>query len=149
MEPYEITLREYASAIGTVILAFGDLEAEILSLIERLGSKLSRQTLEESSFGNRIKEMERLALGRCGGAVRHRIFALCATARGLGNQRDSFANGHLWRDVDGTHHLRSFLRRPGLNHDDRTPQQIIEVSYAIKKLQDDIAVLVTAIPTLA
>ena len=42
METNVATRREYAYAIGTVILAFGDLEAEMLSLMERLGSKLSR-----------------------------------------------------------------------------------------------------------
>ena len=66
METDPAARREYACAIGLVMLAFGDLEAEMLSLMERLGSKLSQPSLEEMSFGNRIKETECLAIAHLG-----------------------------------------------------------------------------------
>lgn len=146
METEAAMRHEYASAIGLVILAFGDLDAEMLSFAERLGTKLSRRTLEEASFTNRTKEIERLALLR-GVVLLERIETVCARARELSDQRDSCAHGHFWRDLDGSHRLRSFLRRPGLKHDDRTPQQIVEISFAIDRLRDDVAVLATSIPS--
>jgi hypothetical protein len=146
METDEQTRGDYACAIGTVVLAFGDLEAEILSLIERLGSKLTRQQIEEASFGNRLKEIVRLAELQ-GETARSRLLSMCIRARELADERDSFAHGHLWRDADGTHRLRSFLRRPGLTHDDRTPQEIANVSLRIKALEDELMVLATSIPS--
>lgn len=51
---------EYAWAIGGVILAFTEMEAEILELIEALASK-SRPELEPENHSNKLVELAKLA----------------------------------------------------------------------------------------
>ena len=137
---------KYAWAIGGVILAFTEMEAEILSLIEALASK-SRPELEPENLSNKLVELEKLAQQYPDEAIKNKLVKIASAARRLNVDRVNFVHGELWVEPSDKSHHRHFVpRRTGTPEDDeRTPDQIKAIEDEIVKLCSEVAALAATI----
>ncbi len=140
--------QRYACAIGTAILAFNTIEAELADLLMQRGRS---DEVEAWWFGKKLKVLKKLARREADQATRARYDSILAEIERLGRQRNNFAHALLWFDpFDGTHQRR-FVRWEGdddarhlrIEHDARSPEEIIAVAEKMEALALSIGALAT------
>jgi hypothetical protein len=141
----------YACAIGSAILAFNTIEAELADLLMELGHG---QEVEGWWFAAKVEALKKKAAAEEHEAnARESYGHILAEIERLGSQRNNFAHALLWFDpFEGTHQRR-FVRLEGkkdarrlrIEHDARSPEEIATVVGEMNDLALSIGALASQI----
>jgi hypothetical protein len=138
----------YACAIGSAILALNTAESELADLLQQLGRG---PEVEGWWFSTKVAALKEVALKESDPQIRAEFDRIVAESTRLGSERNNFAHSLLWFDpFKGTHHRRyarldgpKGARRITIEHDERSPQQMIEAGLEIDELALSIGALAT------
>jgi hypothetical protein len=148
MSDDKLNAQHYACAIGSAILALNTAESELSELLLQLGRG---PEIEAWLFAQKVKALEEHATKESDQAVRAKYDRIIAEARRLADERNNFAHSLLWFNPTDGEHQRRFVRWVGpkgarhltIEHDTRSPQEIIEFGLQIDALALDIGALAT------
>lgn len=132
------SIRDYACAIGSAILALNDLESEVSYLLDILGA--AQPSLERAYFIKKIGKLEAVARQQADAKTRERLEKIASKARWLADERNNFAHGLLWIDAFTGEHKRRFVRRSDRKvfEDARPPEEIEGIAFCLTNLAADV-----------
>lgn len=148
MSDEKANAQAYACAIGSAILALNSAESELADLLQQEGLA---PDVQGWWFGEKVKALEKISQKEQDEDLRAEFDRIIDEARRLASERNNFAHSLLWFDpFEGTHQRR-FARMEGpkgarrlkIEHDERSPQQIINTGLEI----DDLALSIGALAT--
>jgi hypothetical protein len=149
-----VSARDYALAIGTTILSFNEMEAELYGLIfALLGTKKQTENIEAEVFGTKVNHLADIAAHQTDLVLRERLVEIVTRARALNDRRKDLAHGILWFDPFEGRAQRRFVHFEGkkpdrtvkIDHDDSTPEEILDTAAQFDEFGNQMGALATEI----
>jgi len=149
-----VSAHDYAVAIGTTILSFNEMEAELFGLIVALhGHKKLRENIEAEMFGTKVNHLAEIAADQTDLVLQERLVKIVTQARALNDKRKDLAHGLLWFDPFEGRTQRRFVHFEGkkpnrtvkIDHDDSTPEEILGTAAQFDEFGNQMGALATEI----